>query len=309
MLADPRPDPAVALILLTLDQRSKTLRCLSSLARVEQPPMRVVLWDNGSRDGTAEAVAESFPEVLVQRSAENIGVASGRNAAARLAASAFSPPFLLFLDNDMEVTPGFLSALLAAVAQDDRLAQATAKIAFLGDRSRLYGAGGCYISFWRGLTGHVGYGETDRGQYDAPADCLPSGGCMLVRTAVFEEIGGFDTAFDPYGPEDLDFGLRLRGAGYRALYVPEALVFHENRPGHTFGGGMASPLYAQNKMRLWLRFLARHGSVGQKLGFWLFGAPMGFVRLVIREVGQGNLRAVSGLVSGALDHLRRRRRG
>lgn len=302
--SDAQPAARVAVIVLTVDQREKTLRCLESLRQVGSPPFKILLWDNGSRDGTAEAVRERFPEVLVHHHGENLGVASGRNAAAELAIRTFQTPFLLFIDNDMEGTAGLLSALIQPFEEDERLAQTTGKIALLEDQRRLYGAGGCYVSFWSGRTGHVGHGELDRGQYDEPRRCLPSGGCMLVRADLFRRFGGFDTAFDPYGPEDLDFGLRLRRAGYYALYVPEARVLHESQPGHTSVGGMRSESYVRNKTRLWLVLMRRHATLGQKLAFALIGVPWGILRVLFREIGRGNLRAIRALASGLLDHVR-----
>lgn len=296
-----------AVLLLTLDQKEKTLRCLASLAGVREPGFDTVVWDNGSTDGTAAAIREAFPGVLAHRHPSNLGVASGRNAAARLAIETFGSDFLLFLDNDMTVEPDFLAALAAPFADDPELAQTTPKIRMLGQADRIYGAGGCRVDFASARTNHVGYGEPDRGQYDRAVRCIPSGGCMLVRRAVFEELGGFDPVFDPYGPEDLDFGLRARRAGYHALYVPEAVVYHEPRPGRTAIGGGYSAAYARNKARLWMVFMRRHATALDRARFYAFGAPIGLLRRASRELRRGNLGAIGGLIRGALDSAMRRR--
>ncbi len=290
----------MGVILLTLDQKDKTLRCIESFAHVLEPGWRIVLLDNASQDGTLEAVHNRFGEVLTHYSPRNLGVATGRNVAARLAIQEFNPDFLFFLDNDMEVSPTILSALLRALRQSTEIGLATGKILMLEDRKRLYGAGGCYVDFAHGKTGHVGYGETDLGQYDQPRDCLPSGGCMMVKRQVFEKLEGFDAVFDPYGPEDLDFGLRARQAGYRGVYTPEAVLYHESTPGHTFEGGMRSAAYVRNKTRLWFRLMRRHARLGEWVIFTLWGAPLGALRMVIRESRKGNLLAMRGLLGGLL---------
>lgn len=297
-------DIAVAVVLLTLDQCAATLRCLESLRRVTRPSHRIVLWDNGSTDDTVSAVQRSHPGVVTHHHSTNLGVASGRNAAVELAIHRFDPELVLFLDNDMEVEPDFLVELAQPFAEDEALAQTTGKILQLGDPGRLYGAGGCYVKFWSGQTGHVGYGEPDDGAYDRPTRCLPSGGCMLVRTRVFRQLHGFDTRFDPYGPEDLDFGLRARAAGYYGLYVPQAVVYHEPAPGHTFGGGMQSAAYVENKSKLWFRFMSRHATIWQWVAFCLLGAPLGLVRMTVREAKRGNLKALIGVLRGALGPFR-----
>ncbi|MDW7710967.1 MAG: glycosyltransferase family 2 protein [Deferrisomatales bacterium] len=298
------PEPRVAVVILTVNQREKTLRVLGSFSPEERRRHRFLVWDNGSKDGTGEAVALAFPEVAVQGHGTNLGVASGRNAAAALAVERFAPTHLLFLDNDMVVTEGFVEALLAPFGRDPLLGQTQAKLRFLKDPERLNDGGGCRITFWRGRTHPVGFGELDRGQRDREAPCIACGGAMMVRADVFRELGGFDSAFDPFGPEDLDFSLRLQGRGYRALYVPRAVAYHE--VGHTFGGGRYSGAYARAKARHWLRFLTRHGKPHQVAAFFLLGAPWAAARLVLREGRKGNLGAVAGTLRGALESLFRR---
>src|ERR671925_606634 len=96
-----RPAVKIAFVILTWNQREKTMKCLANLRTVREPSFHVVLWDNGSSDGTVEAVREAFPEVLAHHHTDNLGVAPGRNAAAEFAIKKLNPTHLLFLDNDM----------------------------------------------------------------------------------------------------------------------------------------------------------------------------------------------------------------
>jgi GT2 family glycosyltransferase len=291
--------------MLTVNQRETTLRALSSLGPEEIARTQVLVWDNGSTDGTVEAVRERFPEVCVYRHATNLGVASGRNAAAAYALERFAPTHLLFVDNDLVFTSGFVGALLEPFLSDARLGQTQAKLRFLRTPGVLNDGGGCRISFWRGRTRPIGFGEMDSGQYDTPAPCVCCGGAMMVRTDVFQELGGFDTAFDPFGPEDLDFSLRLQSRGYRAMYIPRAMAFHE--VSHTFGGGRYTAQYARVKAQHWLRFLSRHGSMADKIGFALVGAPLIGLQMAIREGRKGNPGALLGSLAGVIAGLGRSR--
>lgn len=295
--------PRVAVVMLTMNQRDKTLRALASV-RSDDPDLRVVLWDNGSTDGTLEAVAQAFPGVIAHRHPENLGVASGRNAAARLAMSELDPTHLLFLDNDLVLTPGFATSLLEPFREQD-VGQTQAKLLYLHDRGRINDGGGCRINFWLGRTDPVGFREIDRGQCDEVAPCVSCGGAMMVRADLFTRLGGFDSLFDPFGPEDIDFSLRLQAAGYRALYIPRALAYHE--VSHSFEGGDYTAVYARAKARHWLRFLARHGTPVQKLGFMLVGAPLIAVRMTLRELARGNPGALVGSARGLFEALRDRR--
>lgn len=291
----------IAVIILTLNQRERTLQCLASLAADREPSYTVLLWDNGSEDGTAEAVRQAFPEVIVHHHPTNLGVASGRNAAAELAFDLLDPTHLLFLDNDMLIEPGFVGGLLRPFLEDERVGQTQAKLRFMDDRARINDGGGAQINFVLWQVTPVGYGEIDNGQYDTIKECVSCGGAMMVRADVFRQLGGFDSAFDPFGPEDLDFSLRLQKAGYTALYAPQATAYHV--VSHTYGKGY-SPEYARHKSRHWNAFMRRHATPAQKLGFFLLGAPYMAARVAIREGKKGNWGALRGLVQGAFDHLR-----
>jgi GT2 family glycosyltransferase len=290
-----------AIIILTLNQKERTLKCLSKLNADADYPVDIVLWDNGSSDGTAQAVKDAFPQVLVHHHPSNLGVASGRNAAADLAVQIFNPSHLLFLDNDMLVEPGFVGALLEPFDGDNKLGQAQAKLLFMSEKERLNDGGGARIDFvfWR--IKPVGFGELDRGQYDTPKRCISCGGAMMVRSDVFQELGGFDSVFDPFGPEDLDFSLRLQKAGYTALYVPRAVAYHA--VSHTFGRGYTEE-YAYHKARHWYLFMRRHASFIQKVGFFLIGGPYLALTVILREGRKGNLGAVRGLVRGLAGFLK-----
>ena len=124
--------PRIAVIILTLDQREQTLRCLEHLLSQhdEDIAFDVLVWDNGSTDGTAEAVASSYPYVIVRKSKVNLGVAGGRNAAAAAAIDQLEPDLLLFLDNDMVVEQGFIVELARPFAADTKniIGQTQAKL-------------------------------------------------------------------------------------------------------------------------------------------------------------------------------------
>jgi len=148
----------------------------------------------------------------------------------------------------------------------------------------------------------VGLGEVDRGQYDTVTPCVSCGGAMMVRAGLFQQLGGFDEIFSPFGPEDIDFSLRLQAAGHKAIYDPRAVALH--KVSHTYEPGGYSAVYARSKARHWLRFLARHGSPVQKVGFFLIGAPRVAGKLVFSELLRGNPGAVIGSLRGMFEALR-----
>ena len=299
-----RPVDRVAVVILTWNQRQTTLRCLRSLADIGCRLDSVVVWDNGSTDGSEAAIAREYPTVIIRRSPTNLGVASGRNAAARLAVEKLDPAYLLFVDNDMRFTPGFIEALVAPFAGDEKLAQTTAKIVTLDESGRIHAAGGSRVSFPLGTIEPVGYLEMDSGQYDVTRKCLPGGGGTMVRSAVFFGLSGFDPVFDPYGPEDLDFSYRVIEAGYYGRYVPEAVVYHDHR--RSVNDGKFDEVYAGNKMRHWMILLDRHATTTQKILFYCIGAPMGAARIAIRELSRRNPGAIKGILGSLWRQITRR---
>ena len=291
--------PNIMVLILTYNQREKTLACLSDLLCSKDILFKVLVWDNGSQDGTLAAVRKTFPGVLTHYSKDNLGVAGGRNAAAQMAIQEHGATHLLFLDNDILVEAGFVRVLYEPFETDLKLGQTQAKLRFMHDRKLINDGGGAQISFvfWR--VKPVGFGELDRGQYDVPKACISCGGAMMVRSDLFQKLNGFDALFGPFGPEDLDFSLRLQKAGYKAMYIPKAVGYHQ--VSHTFGEGYSEE-YARHKSRHWLLFMRRHASPWQKIAFYLFGVPILTIKVFIREAHRGNLRAIRGLLQGLLQH-------
>jgi GT2 family glycosyltransferase len=282
-------------LILTYKQKAKTLACVSDLLKSKDIPFNVLVWDNGSQDDTLTAVKEAFPDVLVRYSESNLGVAGGRNAAAQFAINEYGATHLLFLDNDILVEPGFVGALYGPFDTDPHIGQTQAKLRFMHDRSLINDGGGAQISFvfWR--VKPIGFGEPDKGQYDVPHPCISCGGAMMVRADVFQALNGFDPLFGPFGPEDLDFSLRLQKSGYRSMYTPMAVGYHQIS--HTFGEGYSEE-YARHKSRHWLLFMQRYATLWQKIAFYLFGGPVLAIQVFIREARRGNLRAIRGLMQG-----------
>jgi len=289
-----------AIVLLTWNQLEQTRRCLESLAQSGYSLSRVVLWDNGSTDGTDEAIINEFPDVTYHHHPTNQGVASGRNAAALLAKRTLSPSHLLFLDNDMVVTAGFLESLCEPFVTEPRQAQAMAKIRFLDEPKRLHSAGGQVVNFALGIKSGIGYGEIDRGQHDVRKSCLASGGATLVAISVFLELDGFDAIFDPFGAEDLDFAYRVRKAGYHATYIPEAVVYHDYQ--RKSAAGSNGDAYIATRVRHWMILLNRHATLPQQVAFYLGGALVGFVKVVALQVLSGNAAVLKGIPRGVGDY-------
>jgi len=290
----------VAIILLTINQKNKTLECLRSLSKINYHNKEILVFDNGSTDKTIEAINEEFPGVKTYYSAVNLGVASGRNKAAEIALDLINPDYFLFLDNDVTVEKEFLEKLIIPFAEDDNVAVTTSKIKCNDNSGLIFSAGGCKINFWLGKTSPRGSKKRDTEKYNKPIDCISNGGCMMVKKSVFYELNGFDPIFNPYGPEDLDFSLRVISKSYRVRYVPEAVIYHEPQPSRSSSGGKITNEYMKQKSKNWFIFLLRHASLPQKIFFLLFFAPLKFSWFCLVEMLKGNLKLPISVLQGFL---------
>jgi GT2 family glycosyltransferase len=196
--------------------------CLESVQRGLPLDCEIILVDNASTDESLRLVRERFPQVKLLHSNHNLGFAGGNNFGAQLARGRY----LVFLNPDTLVEPGWLQALLAPLESDPQVGLTTARIVLMSDPATINTCGNqIHLS---GLTLCRG-ADTPRELWDAPAEVSAvSGAAFAIRRDLFVEIGGFDSDFFLY-MEDTDLSWRARLAGYTCLYVPGSVVHHDYR--------------------------------------------------------------------------------
>lgn len=188
----------------------------------------LIVADNGSSDGSVEWIREHHPEVKVLPFAQNLGFAGGYNKAI---AECRDYPLTLLLNSDVEVTEGWLDPLLDYMHAHPDCGALQPKIRSWRERDRFEyaGAAGGYLDkngypFCRGRLFSVV--EKDEGQYDTVADVAwASGAALLVRTALYESVGGLDERFFAH-MEEIDLCCRIHAAGRRVVCVPSSVVYH-----------------------------------------------------------------------------------
>jgi hypothetical protein len=194
--------------------------CLSSLRLQSFGDFETLLVDNGSTDASVAFVSRHFPEVRVLPLGENGGFSVAVNAGIK----ASGAEYVALLNNDTEVDPDWLEALVRAADSCPGAGSFASKLVDFDDRHILDGAGD--VLRRSGLPYRLGHGEPDRGQYDK--ESLVFGACAggaLYRRSMLDEIGLFDEDFFA-NCEDGDLSFRAQLAGYRCLYVPGSVVYH-----------------------------------------------------------------------------------
>jgi len=220
----PNRGNVVADIVLIAWRRVDTLRtCLEALlGMTDSPPFGVRIAANGASDEVKEFLRTEVAGAVVVETAENIGFGGGCNAAA----SGSTAEHLVFLNDDTAVGPDWLAALVAAaertsaaavssllVNEDGEIHEAGVRI--LADSHPLPFASGLAVEEARAL----GLLETREIDYGSAA-------ALLVRREVFERVGGFDLTFSPAYYEDVDLCFRIKAAGGRVEFAPDAVVTH-----------------------------------------------------------------------------------
>jgi GT2 family glycosyltransferase len=248
----------VAAVVLSWNRRDETLECLRSLAG--EAGVRVILVDNASTDGTVEAVRSEFPGADVIVNDSNLGFSAGNNVGIRRALE-LAADWVLVLNNDVAVEPGFLVPLLDVAERRPDVAALSPKILLAEPSDVIWFAGASYDPR-RGYNGRQrGYGERDDGRFDELRETdRVCGAAMLVSRAVLERDGLFDEELFAYY-EDTDWSLRAHGP---LLVVPASRVHHRVSAS---SGGASSPTTLYYGTRNALVVAERHAPLGP-LGTW-----------------------------------------
>jgi GT2 family glycosyltransferase len=245
------PTLPVAVVIPVWNGLEDTLECLASLARITYDHVSVVIVDNGSTDGSADALG-SRPDTVVIRNETNRGFTRGCNEGMRQALAG-PADYILLLNNDTVVTPDFLSLLVDALERDETAGMAGPKVYQYG-AERIFDSAGVRALPWLAQPFLRGHGETDRGQYDQQEESAYVTGCaLLIKRAVIERIGLLDEDYTNYF-EDFDWGYRARLHGFRLLYVPDALIYHKG----SRTSGLWSPFYYHHNTRSRILFARKH---------------------------------------------------
>lgn len=206
--------------------------CLDSLAAQTCRDFEIVVVDNGSADGSIELLRERYPWVRLVPLPENTGFATGNN----IGFEHCSGEYLVTLNNDTKVEPGWLEALVEVADAHPRAGMVGSRICSYYDPDVIdsLGMGICLDGMSRGLFRNRRWSSLNLKEVEEIL--FPSACAALYRRAMLEEIGCFDDTFFAYA-EDTDLGLRGRLAGWDALLATKAVVHHK----YSQTGGVFSP--------------------------------------------------------------------
>jgi len=218
----------VAVIILNWNGEKLLREFLPSVVKNTNSDLgRVVVVDNHSTDDSWICLEQEFPDVERVLFEDNFGFAGGYNRAIEM----IEAEYVVLLNSDVEVAPGWLEPLVAVLDRDERVAAVQPKILAYRDKKKFEyaGAAGGYIDylgfpFCRGRV--MDTTERDDGQYDDEVDVFwATGASLCIRRDVYRVAGGLDEAFFAH-MEEIDLCWRLKNGGYTLKVVPSSVVYH-----------------------------------------------------------------------------------
>lgn len=227
----------VSAIIVCFNRLDLTRACYESILNSDDYPDEIIFVDNNSTDETpiwlltAKAVSPVSVEIVTLT--QNVGWGRGMNAGAALAEG----EYLMSLNNDTEVSFGWLNPLKAELA-DPEVAAAAGRL--VNPDGTLQHAG---VTLWRDTNGTLTASNLSTEQPPGDVQCQ-AGAAQLIRASAFREVGGIDPLFRN-GYEDVNLCLELRQLGWRLRYTPESTVMH-----HQHGSGPERWTHVQDNIRL-----------------------------------------------------------
>jgi GT2 family glycosyltransferase len=243
----------VSIIILNWNGKKDTLDCISSVKKLEYPDYKIIVVDNGSTDGSVEAISEQYSDVTLLQTGANLGYAGGNNVGIRWAIE-HETDYILILNNDTEIAPNLLTAFVSAAKSSPKGSILGAKIYYYDKPNTLWFAGGIWDSA-NNRTEHIGMGEEDGAGFEASIEIDYITGCALFAdTETFVETGLLDEEFF-LTFEETDWCYRAKAKGHKCIVIPDAKLWH--KVSSSFGGA-ESPIVAYFMTRNKLLWAKRH---------------------------------------------------
>lgn len=275
--------------------------CLDSLRRQTFDDVEVIVSDDASADSSRDLLATAYPEVLVVRSPVNRGFSKTANAGIRAARG----ELILLLNNDTELDPRCIEQLVRAMQADERLGICAPKMVYYDDPSLINSAG--HACRPDGVVVDIGRGLPDGEWFQRPREVLGAcAGAALYRRTMLEQAGLLDPDFS-FSFEDADLDWRAQWAGWRARYVPDAVVKHREGVSRDITSRRAVFLGLRNLAHVWAKDWPLRTLLRRAPALWR-GWRSAAVSLTLRGHGTTVAAATAAALIGIPRMLSRRRR-
>ncbi len=241
--------PLVSIITINFNQNLVTSQLIKSLQEASYPNMQIIVVDNASKEPPTP-LRKLYPHIELIESRKNLGFAGGNNLGLEQARG----EYILFINNDVEVEPGFLEPLVMHCYQHINTGMVCPKIRYYYHPETIQFAGYTQLNKITLRNNLIGYRQKDIGQYNKQSITpFGHGAAMMVPRTVIEKTGPMAECYFLYY-EEFDWATRIKEKGYKIWYQPKSTVYHKE----SISTGKASPLKTYYLARNRLLYLRRN---------------------------------------------------
>lgn len=235
---------SVSIIVLNYNGKKFLEDCLLSLEKLNYPKNKyeIILADNNSSDGSVEYARKRFPQIKIIENNVNLGFSAGNNSAFKK----INTDYVITLNNDTRVTGEWLIKLVEEAIKDPGIGMVSGKTLFMNKPDTVQVKSILLCPSGRSI--EVGFGEKNSTEETVKEVFGPSGVAAMYKKEMLEETGGFDEDFFAYF-EDVDLAWRAQLAGWKAIYCPDAVVYHFHSGYWIYGSSRQRYFCVRN--RLW----------------------------------------------------------
>jgi hypothetical protein len=215
--------PLVSIISINFNTMKVTAEMLQSLRQISYPNIEIIIVDNASKKESVDELKDQFPEILLIKSPENLGFAGGNN----LGIIKSKGKYILLLNNDTIVDPGFLEPLVKKCEENQNIGAVSPKLYYFNEKQLIQWAGSLKMNkiTMRGFS--RGTHEKEQGKYEQDwKSYYNHGAAMLVPRKVIEKVGLMAEIYFLYY-EELDWGEQIRKNDFEIFYVHNSIVYHK----------------------------------------------------------------------------------
>lgn len=240
----------VSVVILNFKVKLFTLSCIESVKKSTFKNLEIIVLDNGSADGLEEEM-EKYTSVIFFQNGSNLGYSGGNNVGIKKALEG-GADYIFILNPDTIIEEKCIERLVNGMEETG--AGIVGPKIYFEDKKTIWYAGGIFDRD-NVIGKHRGVNQKDNNQYNQAVETdYVTGAAMMIKREVFERIGFFDEKYFLYY-EDADFCERAKRAGFKVMYIPGGIVYHENAKSTVLGSSLQDYYISRNRMLYARKFL------------------------------------------------------
>lgn len=217
--------PKTAVIILNFNSYNQTIECIESVKNITYPNYEIIVVDNNSKDDSLQQIKGSFPDVILLKSRDNLGYASGNNLGIKYALEK-NMEYICILNNDVAVDRNFLEPIIKTLMDDKNAAAAGPSICYYGQDDVIQAMGG-NINLYTGLPTMKFKGKKlSQVKEDIVSVDYLGGACFVVKAEILKKIGLIPENYFLFY-EETEFFLNIKRQGYKLISIRDSKVYHK----------------------------------------------------------------------------------